>query len=401
MKKIHLDKIFGPENVLVDEAADFVYSTDASQIKGNTLAVVFPKTPASVQRLVLYATRNNISLVPRGGGTGLVGGAVPNGAIVVDFSRMTKVFEFNHSEKTVRIEPGVILSRLNEYFKKYDLFFPVIPSSEKVCTLGGMIATNAVGLRALRYGRTQDNVIEVDFIDGSGKMYSSSDPFIFGNEGTLGFIVGAKINLSRVPFERSLDVLESDDLNEVLAASEVFSKKENVAALEFLDKETSKQLELPSKYHLIVEYVDDSGSIRDEDQISEFWDSREGLRTIQEKSGYSIIEDPEIPLRVAREFITWCESKKIPVFAHIGVGIFHLAFELNRNDLIKEMQDFVKSIGGKPSGEHGIGLTKKEFISDSMKEHFMLLKNKYDPYNIMNPGKIVGTWTNVEWYNHG
>lgn len=397
----HLEQIFEPENVLSDPVHLLAYMTDASQVKGNAIYVVFPKETEQLRRLVIFAARRSLALVPRGGGTGLVGGVVPDDAIIVDLSRMTRISEFDKDNKTIQVEPGVILEKLNNYLKNFGLFFPVVPSSHGVATLGGMIATNAVGSRAIRYGKTSDNVLEVKLLDAKGEIHTITDTSVFGSEGTLGFMIGMKLHLEPLPVERSLSVFEIDTLDEVMETLANLRDNPHITAIEFIDRKSSKLVDLSERYHLIIEFDDLSGDMKDEREIEEVWEMREGYRTLYGEQGLDIIEDPWIPEEKLKEFIEWCNTNDIPCFGHLGVGIMHLHFNIQQKGLIEKMFNLVNNLGGNVSGEHGIGILKKSFLDRSVKSKFNALKERYDPHNIMNPGKVVGSWNKkLDWWKN-
>ena len=390
--KNHLEAIFGKEDVISDDSFLLAYSTDASQIPGSAKYVVFPHETDQIRRLILFASRYQIGLVPRGGGTGLVGGAVPNDDIVVDLSKMIRVSNFDKNNKIIWVEPGVILSKLNLFLKEHNLFFPVIPSSHSVCTIGGMAATDAVGLRAIRYGKTSDNILELELLDGSGKTHKITDLSVVGSEGIYGFITKIKLMLVEYPEQISLNVFEFDNLDELLEI--IFDLKNNsrVTALEFIDKQSSKLLELEEKYHLIVEYDDDSGDIKTKKEIEDVWTLREGLRTVFGELQLDIIEDPFIPDDKLKEFIEWSEIHDVPCFGHIGVGILHLQFKSSQNKLIDKMLRMVISFGGDVTGEHGYGTLKSKFLNKIDKNNILAIKKKYDPHHIMNLKKVIGKY---------
>jgi glycolate oxidase len=384
-----LERIFEKKDIISNPIHLIAYKTDASMIKGQALFTVFPENIDQIRRLILFAGRQNLKLVPRGGGTGLVGGAVPNNSVVVDLSKMVKISQFSEDEKTIFVEPGVILEKLNCFLKDYKLMFPVIPSSHKVCTIGGMIATNAVGLRAVKYGRTSSNVLELHLLDGKGKVHILKDRSAIGSEGILGFIVGAKLALEKIPQKKSLSFYEFSELDLLVDKVTDLKKTKGVSAIEYIDKKSSLMIGLEENYHLLVEFENELGDYSDAQKMNEIWSLREGLRTIYGNEGYLTIEDPVLPLSKMKEFLLWCEERDIPCYSHIGVGIVHNQFRQDQRDLIDEMLKYAISLGGKVSGEHGIGILKKKYLSNEIKYNIEKLKKTYDPKNILNPNKII------------
>ena len=160
------EKLVGPENVS-DEIVDReVYSTDGSQIKGKTDKVVWVTDAKQINQIIHYCRRHKKHVVARGAGTNLVGGTVPFDSVVLDFSRMNKIEQIGRDY--VVVEPGVVLDDLNNALK--DKFFPILPEDSAVCTIGGMCGINSSGIYEKRFGKMKDLVIDVDMIDGNGKL---------------------------------------------------------------------------------------------------------------------------------------------------------------------------------------------------------------------------------------
>lgn len=343
------------------------YSFDASLITNIPEAVFWPKSTDEVVKLVEFCYENEIAITPRGAGTALTGAAVPR-KIVVDLSRMNKILSKS------KVQPGVTLYELNTYLSKKGLFFPVIPSSYRVCTIGGMISTNASGLRALKFGSTKEWIKSVKIVDGTGKL-RKMDSRICGTEGTLGIIVEAEIKTTEYETEKTMDVLTFPSLSELIDAVEDL-KKRDIYILEYLDKTCSELSGFGKNYTLIAGYADDSGSVKNTEDVLR---RREGVYPILASRGYYTIEDPKVDELLP--LLTWFEQKEIPCFGHIGVGILHPCFSNNNRTLINEMYQLVKELNGEISGEHGYGLKKPFPVTDEWKK----LKRKYDPKNIMNP----------------
>ena len=360
------------------------YSSDASNLKGKPYMVVWPENKKDIHTIILYAKRNRLTIVPRGAATNLVGGTVPTDSIVLDFSKMDK-FEIRGDQAIV--QPGVVLDDLNS---ASEYAFPVVPGSHKVCTLGGMIATNASGMRSTGYGNTCDWVIELDVFDGTGKNIRVKGEQIkdfCGKEGTTGIIVSAKLRLVEEPRGNSMSIYEFDDVSSAMDKLRELPK-ENLTALEFLDTHASSLMGLGEKNHLIVEFRDFSGNIDDFREIDIVWDRRDKVSPKLTAEGFSVIEDPKIPLENMGKFLVWLKRNKIPCFGHIGAGIIHPHFKPN-DPKVEEMFGIVKQLNGDVSGEHGIGISKKRYVSKEYAEEIRNLKRKYDPLNIMNRGKII------------
>jgi len=383
-------EIVGKDNVLSEGCDLLAYSTDASGIFGEARIVLFPKYNEDVRKIVRYALRTGLNVVPRGAGTGLVGGAVPDNSVVLDFSRMRRIMVLNRKEMTVVVEPGVVLTELNKELAKHGLFFPIVPSSQKVCTIGGMIATNAAGYRAIRYGKTADWIEQLEIVDGSGKLFTfnGKNDFI-GSEGVLGIITKAKLKLTRAPVMSSMDFNGYESIHDLVTDVRNILQTPGVLGIEYFDRIVAGMLGLKDMNYLIVEYEDDQGEIQDPDEILRKIDLRENIAPIVASKGYQIYEDPKIELEKMDHFIEWLQKNNTPSFGHIGIGIIHPQFRKGQEKLVSRMFEEVMRLGGQVSGEHGIGLAKKKYADPSYKANIKRLKQKYDPSNVLNKGKIL------------
>ena len=364
----------GEEYVSEEEASKVVYNSDASQIQGKTVLVVRPGNAKEVHQIILFVKRNHGNIVIRGGGTGLVGGSVPENSVVMDLSRMNKILD--RGIDYVVVEPGVILEDLNKNLD--DKFFPVIPASYKSCTIGGMIATNAVGMRAVKYGNTGNWVRELEIIDGDARLRKADLNEVIGKEGVTGVIIGAKLKIIDKPKKRKVEMFSFDYLQEVMFKLKEF---EDVSAVEFINKEAAKLAGLESKYYLIVEKEDEG------EGGEEFWKLREDLYPKLASKGFHIIEDPKISMQVMESFLKWLDDNKIPSFGHIMVGIIHPCFE--NEDKLEDMYELVNELHGEVSGEHGIGIKKKNYVNKEFKVNIKKLKTKYDRDFVFNRGKLI------------
>lgn len=256
-----LQEIFGEPNVRWDHDALQKYGTDATQYyTPNPLAIVFPQSELEVVNLVRFANDHALKLVPSGGRTGYSGGAVAiEHEIVVSFEKMNSMLELNSHDRTIRCQPGVITKDLQDFVMQRNLFFPVDFASSGSSQIGGNIATNAGGIRVVRYGLTRQWVIGLRVVTGKGEIlnlncgliknatgYDLMQLFI-GSEGTLGFITEATLKLTEPPIASKvvlMSVLDKryfmDILNELRAlqsinAFEFFSKR----AVEYVLKEAA------------------------------------------------------------------------------------------------------------------------------------------------------------------
>ena len=365
-----------------------VYESDASQLKGNALDVVFPKSVAEVRGIITKTNR----IVVRGAGTGLAGGCVPqNGLdVVLDISKMDKISGFNIEQKIVEVEAGVILDDLQDYISEHNLEFPVSPFSHAVCTIGGMIATDAVGSRAIKYGKTSNWVRWIEIVDDEGKLHKKGITELSdysGMEGITGVIVRACLKLSPKK-KRTGSLVSIENYDEIISIVRELKRDSNVSMIEFLGKIISEKIGLGSNYHLIVEYEDGLGKLSDK-EYEKLLALRGKMESTMIEEGYIYLEDPKVLLDRSGKLIEWIEERNIPVFGHIGVGIFHPRFNEEQKKYIPEMMKLVKRLGGQISGEHGIGILKKEFVEMSDKKILINVKKRTDPLNKFNVGKVI------------
>ncbi len=371
-----------------NELDKLVYASDASALEGKTRAVVWPGNSREVQRIVEFATKGGIDLIPRGGGTGLAGAVIPQNSIVLDFSRMNNILEVGKNYVTV--EPGIILDHLNKEVKKHGLFFPVIPSSHAVCTIGGMIACNAAGVRAIKYGKMRDWIEELEVVTGNGEIINVKgdqiDDFC-GTEGTAGIITKTRLRVTEPLKEFSASIFRFANSGELVEKVKEVIKNKEVIAVEYMDKLTAKLSNDEGKFFLFVEYGSDEGEIRDEKEIAERMKNRTILGQTLASKGYIVVEDPEIPMDRLPEFLNWLDSKEIPNYGHIGIGIIHARVKKGYNP--GEFYEKVQELGGDVSGEHGVGIMKKGYVNEKFRDKIRRLKERYDPGGILNGGKII------------
>ncbi|MFH1501237.1 MAG: FAD-binding oxidoreductase [archaeon] len=362
------------------------YESDASGIKGKVREVFFPTSVEQIKEWI----RIGENVVIRGGGTGLAGGAVPQDSVVIDLSKMNKVLELDRDKGEVYVETGIILHELNEYLQGYGLEFPVQPGSFWICTIGGMIATNAVGSRSIKYGKTSNWVKELEVVDGRGELIKigKTDMQDFtGMEGITGAIVRARLKLSEIK-PRTASLFKFSHKEHVVEAIRKFKLMEDVSMIEFYDKTVSALIDLEEAYHLLIEFESDRGNMQGKEYFK-LIKIRAMVYPSLAALGYTRVEDPVIFIGKFPEFAEWLEQEKIPYFGHLGEGIIHPVFRAEDKEKVKEMMYRVRKLHGKVTGEHGIGLSKKEFLEESEKKIIKRLKTRYDPANKVNKGKVI------------
>ena len=392
-------------------------------------AIVFPKTVEQVQSIVKLANQEGIALVPSGGRTGLSGGAVAaNGEVVVSFDYINQISGFDPIDRTVVCGAGVITEQLQHYALEQDLFYPVDFASAGSSQIGGNIATNAGGIKVIKYGMTRDWVAGLTVVTGSGEIlelnqglmknnagYDLRQLFI-GAEGTLGFIVEATIKLTRQPYDLTalvlgvpefsaiMDVLNSFQSKMDLTAFEFFSEKalkkvvehqelqrpfeteaEYYALLEFenLNEETEAQAMALFEYCMEQGWVIDGVMSQSLEQLNNLWRLREDIsETISQWTPYK--NDISTVISKVPGFLGEVEALveasypnfEIIWFGHIGDGNVHLNI-LKPDNLAKQqffeqchivskgVFEIVEKYRGSVSAEHGVGLIKKDYLQYS------------------------------------
>jgi glycolate oxidase len=461
--KEKIEKITGKKNVIDDLEKKLDYSHDEfslPEIRREPDIVVKPETADDVAAILKLAKEEMIPVTPRGGGTGLCGGCVPSeGGIVLSLENMNRVLEIDRDNQMAVVEAGVRLMDFYENVEEAGLFFPPHPGDESAM-IGGVIATNAGGSRAVKYGVIRNYVrgIETvlpsgDIINLGGKILKSSTGYnlinlIIGSEGTLGIITKAIIHLlPQPPLVRSL-VIPYDDLekaietvpllgiNKILPMAVEFVPKEVVEVTEeYLNKrwpcregkthlliilDASSEEEMDRLSESIAEICMDKGAL--DVYVADSQKKQEEVLEIRSKIYEAIkkhtievldttVPRAEIPVHVKK--IKEISSKYgiwLPTFGHAADGNVHThlmkarfedghiipveeeRWKKRMDDVRKELYEDCKKRGGVISGEHGIGLVKKPFLSFSLDERQIELmrsiKRLFDPQKILNPNKI-------------
>ncbi|WP_352259029.1 FAD-binding oxidoreductase [Psychrobacter sp. TB55-MNA-CIBAN-0194] len=419
-------------------------------------AIVFPKTTEQVQSIVLLANEHNVVLTPSGGRTGLSAGAVAaNGEIVVSMDKMNRIGQFYPADRIVEVEAGVITQQLQAFAESKDLYYPVDFASAGSSQIGGNIGTNAGGIKVIRYGMTRQWIMGLTVVTGKGDIlhlnrgmvknatgYDLRQLFI-GSEGTLGLVTHAQIKLERQPQDLNVMVLGMDSFNDVMNVLAAFQAKIDLTAFEFFDDvaidklmahgQVQEPFESRTKFYTLLEFEAPYEPIMDKAmaifehcmeqgwvidgvmsqslaQAEELWKLREYIsETISVFTPYK--NDVSVLISHVPEFITEIDhivSSNYPDFevcwfGHIGDGNLHLNIlkpeNMSKDDFFAECQvvnkyvfETVQKYGGSVSAEHGVGMTKKPYLSYSRSEteidYLREVKKVFDPNNIMNRGKI-------------
>ncbi|WP_159613290.1 FAD-binding oxidoreductase [Glutamicibacter sp. JC586] len=434
------------EQVLADNSRDF---GQLSEDPIPPLAVVFPESVEQVQHVMKVATELRIPVISRGAGTGVSGGIHVRGvAVVLNLSHMNRIIEIRPEDEVAVVEPGVINHELNSAVEEYGLMYAPDPASYKMSTLGGNIATNAGGLRCAKYGVTRDSVLSLDVVLSDGRLirvgkntfkgvagYDLTALFT-GSEGTLGVVVRAVVRLRYLPVdERDISLL-FPTLEEAVHGVQLIARARiQPAILELIDHATLTILDeqYSTSYSLsggamVLARLDGYGAIREEEAIRKVFVNRdvemsaggaiEATQLIEMRrtsrgdtkdDAYRTGEDVAIPKSRMVEYvrrlqlIANAERVDMRMISHVGDGNLHPTFSVTPGDgdeplvrLRRAVESSVRiaiELGGTITGEHGVGLIKKDWLPWEQSEEVMNLqrsiKNLLDPLNILNPGKAI------------
>jgi len=449
-----LNEIVGERYVFADEDKMEPYSHDEvtdSRYHHMPEVVVLPQTTEQVAAIVKLANQELIPIVPRGAGTGLACAVVPiSGGIVLSLERMNRIVEINTDNMYMIVEPGVRTDDVQKAAKAQGLFYAGDPCSGDSCFIGGNVATNAGGNRAVKYGTTRQQIYSVEVVTPLGKIVTlggrlkksttgySLEQLIIGSEGTLGIITQITLKLEPLP-QYTADILAV--FPEIDLAIEVVPKLAKAGitptCVEFMDNDTVKSVErfinekLPysEKGHFLIiqiegkneDELDDSCAILDELCTSngaigvymadpqKIWQARKSFtEAVRHESLIHAKEDVVVPIdqipAMMREIAVL--SKKYQLVtrtaSHAGDGNIHLnilkgsmaedLWDQTITAFQKELYNAVYRLGGKLSGEHGIGYKRRdlmeEFTDPVELEMMRSIKQALDPNLILNPGKI-------------
>lgn len=423
-----LSEIVGAANVLTDESSLTEYGRDWTRYYTPTpKAVVFPQTTEQVVKLVKWARANKIQLVPSGGRTGLSGAAVAkSGEVVVSFSKMNKILDFNPTNMTITVESGIITEELQNAIAERGFYFPVDFAARGSSQIGGNVATNAGGIKVVRYGLMRDWIVGLEVVTGAGEVLNLNNGLIknatgydlrhlfIGSEGTLGFVTKVILKFTHKPKPLSVMVLGVPDTESVMKVFAEFRKNTPLMAFElFTDKaletvlashtELGKPFETAVPIYLLVEYekvnestddealatfeacvekgwVVDGVLSQSETQSKNFWALRELISEACSKyTPYK--NDISVTISNVPTFMAAVDSilgkeypdLKVVWFGHIGDGNLHINIlkprELAMPDFVSKCQKVdaalfttIQKFGGSISAEHGVGLSKKPFL---------------------------------------
>jgi len=447
----NLSAIVGTENVLSKPDELLVYECDGlPQHKHRPRAVVFPSSTEETAAIMRVLAQANVPFTPRGAGTGLSGGALAlNSGVVIEMARMREILHIDVENRLAVVQPGVVNLHVSRAVAPFGLYYVPDPSSQPSCTIGGNIAESAGGIHCLKYGTTTDHVLGcrvvlaggeiVDLgIDGPG--YDLLGTFI-GSEGTFGIATEATLKLAQAPPAVRTLLAEFGEVNDAShAVSAIIAAGVMPAALEMMDREIIRAVEasifaagLPpdAGAALLIELdgieagLDDEAQkvtricmeygarncryARDEAERKKLWAARKGaFGAIGRITPDSMIQDAVVPrsrlpevLGAAYDIAAKYQLRIANVF-HAGDGNLHplICFDSRFPDEVlrvreagRELMEVCVRAGGTITGEHGVGLDKRELLplvfSDADMNAMLRVRAAFDPLGLCNPGKIV------------
>ena len=434
-----------------DEAARRAHGEDDSRQWAMPAAVAIPRDRDQVAAIVRACRSHRVPIVARGAGTGTAAAAVPfAGGVVVSFARMDRILEIRPGDRCAVVEPGVLNGDLQQALQPHGLFWPPDPSSAERCTIGGNLACNAGGPRAVKYGATRDNVLGLVAVTGTGETIRCGGPWtkdatgydlthlVVGSEGTLALVVEATLRLAPRPAAQAgLRAFYRDAASAAAAVSRLMRQPQVPAMLEFMDRAAIALLRhqgtevpeagamllveadgdhdtLPYALQALAEAAEGDGLLEldvaaDGAARDRLWAARKALspalRTI---APGKINEDVVVPVSRTPDLVAGVEALAaeaalpIVVFGHAGNGNLHVNIMYHPDDpaeaaraqaALPRLFALVIALGGTLSGEHGIGVAKRDYMAQAFDPATLAamraVKAALDPDGILNPGKVL------------
>ena len=440
----------GPAAVLTDPADCWTYGYDNSRGQALPVAVVLPSDTATVQGVVRVCREFRLPLTVRGRGTGTTGAAVPEeGGLVLSMERMAAILAIDPANRVAVVQPGVTNSALQAAAAAAGFFWPPDPGSADYCTVGGNLACNAAGPRALKYGTPRENTLGLEAVTGAGQVIRTGcyttkgvvgldlTRLLIGSEGTLAIITEATLKLTPLPDRIATVRAAYTDMRAAAAAvSRIMAQPVVPRVLEFLDGEALALLrardpgalpagagallmieadglesQLPAAVRALERAAAGEGLVEwraaaDDAEAAALWAARKALSpALRSLAPHKINEDVVVPVSripaLTDGLATLAERHRVKIvsFGHAGNGNLHVNVLGEDADLermhacVTEVFRLVLSLQGTLSGEHGVGRSKRDFVQLELGAETLAVmrdvKGVFDPDGILNPGLAV------------
>jgi FAD/FMN-containing dehydrogenase len=452
-----LDTIFSEKQIRTDAESLQIWGKDwTNGYPVDPRAIVFPETTEQVQALVAYAISVGLKLVPSGGRTGLSGGAVAsNSEVVVSFDRMNKILDYSAEDRIVTCEPGLVTANLQQFALEQGLYYPVDFASSGSSQIGGNVATNAGGIKVIRYGLTRDWVAGMKVVTGTGALLDCNAGLVknatgydfrhllIGSEGTLGLMCELDMRLAPMPEPQSVMVVGVPQVADLLKILHAFADQITLSAFEFFSdlalakvqahRDLAAPLAESVAYYALLEFDQSSLTLAEEAfaqcmdagwlvdgvvsqseaQAKSLWQLREGIsESLAAYTPYKndlsvrISEVPGFLADVDRYVSESYPEFEVCWYGHIGYGNLHLnilrpedmsveEFFEHGHGMSPKIFEIVAARRGSISAEHGVGLLKRDFLgytrSDDEIKLMQGLKALFDPHQILNPNKLLSS----------
>lgn len=448
--------VVGPARALLSRGRLLAYECDAlTHFKTMPLAVVLPESTAEVQAVIRACVRHGVPFCPRGAGTGLSGGATaPRGGVLIEMVRMNRILHVDAENRLANVQPGVINQHLSDAVKAHGLYYAPDPSSQTVCSIGGNVAENAGGPHCLKYGSTERHILAIEVVLPDGDVVTLGNAtgthhgldlrgLFVGSEGTLG--IATAITCRLLPIPQAVETLMAPFptlRHACQAVSDIIAAGIVVAALEALDERTIHAVEdsvfragyprdagavllveidghpaeVTEASARVREVLRLNGSLsvsaaRDPEERKILWRGRKGAFGAMGRLAPDLyVQDAVVPRTalpdVLAKVCAICDrlNLRLANVFHAGDGNLHpnICYDGRDPDEVARVMEAGREIirvcleaGGSLSGEHGIGLEKREFMSlqfsDDDLDAMARVRAAFNPDDLLNPGKLLPT----------
>lgn len=447
-----LTQHFSSEQVLTDPNECWPYGYDNSRRHAPPQAVIFPTSHEQVCALVNLCNEHKIALTARGRGTGTTGATVPlQYGVVLSTEKMNRIIKIDPANRYIVVEPGVTNQQVQDAAKEHGFFWPPDPTSAAYCSVGGNLAYNSAGPRAVKYGTPRENVFGLRAVTGKGEQIKTGvyttkgvvgydlTRLLIGSEGTLAIITQATLKLTPLPeAKRTLQVIYQDIESAAQAVASIMAQPVTPCALEFIDGQAINMIrdysevnfpanagallmiEVDGQSYTLDQSVDAIKQAASNDgllsfqaaqtdaEVTALWATRKALSPALRKiAPKKINEDVVVPVSNIPVLIRGLEalSEKYNItivnFGHAGNGNIHVNLLLDPDDpeqmkngyqCLDEVFALVLELDGTLSGEHGVGIEKRDFVDREIDpvtlDLMRRIKSEFDPNGILNPNKM-------------